>query len=277
MRRTPPIRSRPFGVERQLRARRARARAARARIGPQTAPATPGLASTHANASAAMSTPRAVGLGARAGRARRRPRRRRSARTGSGRCVIREPAGNGCAAPVLAGQPAARERPERHVGDPVLGAERQHARCSSPRSSSEYEFCTSAGAPWRAPRAIAGRVVVREAPGADQPLAARAPRTRATVSCERRRPGRARARGRGRRGRRRAARGCPRAAAGSGRARAPCRRGRPSSSGRPWSSARGPRAGCARTPAADERLAAAAAVGVGRVEPVDAARPRRRP
>ena len=123
MRRTPLSCRRSVSVERQLARSRAPARAARARIGPQTAPATPGLASTHAKASVAMSTPRASASSA----SRSSPSKTASATQLLVRAGPLRHARAGrerLAAAVLAGEPAAGERAERDVGDPVLDAER---------------------------------------------------------------------------------------------------------------------------------------------------------
>ena len=97
------------------------------RDGPQTAAVTCGCESTHANASAAIETPRSAASAA----SRSRPSKTRSATRcsyGSGRIVIREPSGKPAPRAYLPASQPPDERAVRHVVDPVLGAERQHRR-----------------------------------------------------------------------------------------------------------------------------------------------------
>ena len=136
------IRSRSAGESATSRAARMGSSCA-ARFGPQTAPVTPGLASTHANASAAMSIPRASASA------------RELVETVEDRVVdealvrpgpLRHPRafGERLAALVLAGQPAAGQRSERHVGDRARLAERQHV---APRRCGRAGNTCSARAP----------------------------------------------------------------------------------------------------------------------------------
>ena len=120
-----PIRSRSSAERTTSRAASTGLRCS-ARFGPHTAPATPGLASTQAKASVAMSKPRESRLLAQAVEPIEdgvgdeplvRAGSLRHARTFRKRL----------AAAVLAGQPAAGQRPEGQVRDPVGDAERQHA------------------------------------------------------------------------------------------------------------------------------------------------------
>ncbi len=234
MRRTS-LRARAHPPRAASRAPRAPARGAPVAPGPHTAPVTAGCESTQAKASVVSRDAASLGLGF--------------------ECV--EPVEDAVvdetlvrlgtlghararrewlAAPVLARQPAARERPERDVGDArrspqsgrmptlVLPVE-QRVRVLDERRPAVGERL-----------ADTGLVVVAEPPGADDALLDEAlercaPSRRAASA------GRARGRDRGRCGRRRAVRGSPRSGAGPGRARGRCRPGRRRWSGTPSSSA----------------------------------------
>ena len=138
-------------------------------------------------------------------------------RYGSGRRVMREPAGGSSPRPVLAGQPAARERAERRVGDALARADLEHAVVLAVE---QRVGVLDDGRP-SAPRPR--RVDVAAAPGADRARALKlVERGRDLLDRRVRSP--SRGRGRRRPARRRAARGSSRSGGGSARARGRGRR-----------------------------------------------------
>ena len=180
--------------------------ASRREFGPHTAPAdTLGdRASTQANASVAMSTPRASASAASA--LERRRRRASSTNRSYGLGTLRHPRAlrERLAALVLARQPAAGKRPERHVRDAAFASQSGSTSLFVAAVEQRVGVLHERGRAVAKRLRDAGCVVVREPPGADQTLRRRA--LRSTRSCRRAAcSGRARARDRDRRGRRRAA------------------------------------------------------------------------
>ena len=145
---------------------------------------------------------------------------------------MREPAGSGSPAPVLARQPAARERAEGRVAEAVLAADRKHRLAVALVEEREAVLhplvarqALELGQLERLGQLLAGEV--RRADRADLARSARA-RRRPPASPPAASPGRRRARGRARRARRRGGAGSSRAGGGSGRARDRGRRPPPS-------------------------------------------------
>ena len=191
---------------------------------------------------------------------------------------MREPAGACLAAPVLARQPAAGERRERREAEALIGAQRQHLGLGR---AVEQAVARLHPLEAREPAHVADPERAREPPGLDVAGADVEQLARAAQVVERARASpRAASPDRARGIRKRSSRSAPRRveARVDLRARAPGARGRGRSGPSPtglnafvlsstWSRTAEP---LLREPLADRRLAAAAAVGVGRVEDVDA-------